>query len=104
VNKGVILLIVLAAAICVPVVQLARLALRPTEIQSRRIDEIVKSQYSSPSLVRRLSAPERAQISGEVKSGFFTYAVKTQQGERTVRAEWRIDGDNIEVTSIRELE
>src|ERR1700730_19071102 len=87
------------AAICVPIVVLTHRSLMPTPAQLHQLDELVRQQVPPDSRVNRLSAPDRIDLVGDVKTGHFTYVISDKTGDRKLLVNWHIQEGNIQIVS-----
>jgi hypothetical protein len=101
--KTLLAVILIATAVCVPVVVLTHRSLMPERAELQRLDELVRQQQPADSRVERLSAPDRIDKIGDVKTGYFTYLVSAKDGERKLHVDWRIEGEKIQIVSIKVL-
>jgi hypothetical protein len=101
--KTLLAVILIATAVCVPIVLLTHRSLMPDGAQLQRLDELVKQQEPPDSRVQRLAAPDRIDKIGGVKTGYFTYLVSDKDGERKLHVDWRIEGDQVQIVSVKNL-
>jgi hypothetical protein len=93
----------LAAAVAVPIVFFAHRALMPTVAELQQLDDLVGRQVSSSSRPQRLSAPDRIELQGDAKVGYFTYVVSDAAGSRKLHVDWRIERGQIQIVAIKSL-
>ena len=93
----------LAAAICVPIVLLMHHSLMPNAAELAQLDTLVQKAAPPESTVHRLSAPDRVEIVGDTKSGYFTYEVVGKGPVEKYRADWRLAGGQVDLVSFKKL-
>ena len=99
----IVVVAVLAATICVPIVFVMHRALMPSGSELARIDAAVQQAAPPSSSIRRLSAPDRIETDTQTKFGYFTYEVVTNGVREKYQADWRITGEQVELVSLRKL-
>ena len=100
--KTILILILLAAAVCVPIVVLTHRSLMPNQAELTQLDTLVKEKVPSAT-VKRLPSPDRIEKVGDTKIGYFSYTIRDSKGEKRARADWRIDKGNVELVSFTVL-
>ncbi len=101
--KTLLAIILIATAVCVPIVVLNHRSLMPERVELERLDELVRQQAPPDSRVQRLSAPDRIEKTGDVKTGYFTYLVSDKDGQRKLHVDWRIEGGQVQIVSVKVL-
>ena len=101
--KWIALIVIVAAAICVPIVLVVHHALMPEATQLSQIDAAAQAAAPPGSALRRLRAPDRIESEGRVKFGYFTYEVTAKTSTERYRADWRITDGNVELISFKRL-
>jgi len=97
--RTLLILILIAASICVPIIFVTHKTIMPTDAELAELDSLVRQRAAS-SEVQRLSAPDRIEKIGDSKVGYFTYLISTADGKKRARAEWRIDRGEVRLISI----
>jgi hypothetical protein len=98
--RNIVIIALIAAAVCVSIVLLTHKALMPSGAQLVQLDDLVKQKAQAAS-VRRLAAPDRIEKVGDAKFGYFTYVINAENGEKRAHVDWRIDKDKVELVSIK---
>ena len=101
--KTLVVTIAIATAICVPIVVINHRSLMPERAELQQLDELVRQRQPSDSRVQRLSAPDRIEKIGDVKTGYFTYLVSDKDGERKLHVDWRIEAGQVQIVSVKVL-
>jgi hypothetical protein len=100
---GLFIVAVVAAAICVPIVFFVHKTLMPSDAELKQIDALVLKTVSikgQSCTIERQSSPDRVELEGETKEGYFTYEVRCSGTESKLHAEWKIENGHIELTSV----
>ena len=101
--RAILVLAVLAAVICVPIVLVTHRALMPDAAQLAQIDAFVEAVAPPGSAMHRLKAPDRIESDGYAKFGYFTYETSGSSSHVRYRADWRISDGKVQLVSFKRL-
>jgi hypothetical protein len=101
--KALAIAVLLGAVICVPIVFFWHRTLMPNPAELAQIDSAVQQAAPPGSKIRRLSAPDRIEIVGDLKSGYFTYDISENGSVAKYQADWQISGARVKLVSLRHL-
>jgi hypothetical protein len=101
--KALAIAILVGATICVAIVFFWHRTLMPTPTELAKIDSAVQQAAPPGSKIHRLSAPDRIEIAGDLKSGYFTYDISENGIVAKYQADWQISGAQVKLVSLRHL-